>query len=89
LPGTSRHGRLAIGIALTTRPLAVSVSADRPESSVDPPFPDRRHVLVDGCARCPALVDCRERISWGTGSLDASVFVVGEAPGAGDPNAER
>ena len=63
--------------------------AGRNEPPADPPFPERRHVLIADCARCPSLVDCRERISWGTGLLDASVFVVGEAPGAGDPNAER
>jgi DNA polymerase len=41
------------------------------------------------CRRCPALVDCRERISWGVGPRDAAVVVVGEAPGAGDPDAEQ
>jgi uracil-DNA glycosylase family 4 len=51
-------------------------------------FPNRRHVLETDCARCPALVACRERISWGTGDPDAAVLVVGEAPGAGDPDAE-
>ena len=54
-----------------------------------PSYPDRRHVLDDGCSRCPDLVACRKRISWGTGDRDAAVFVVGEAPGAGDPDAER
>ena len=54
----------------------------------DPPFPDRRHVLDAGCSRCSALVACRERISWGTGDRDAAVFVVGEAPGAGNPDAD-
>jgi uracil-DNA glycosylase family 4 len=54
-----------------------------------PSYPDRRHVLDAGCSRCPDLVACRERISWGTGDRDAAVFVVGEAPGAGDPDAER
>jgi uracil-DNA glycosylase family 4 len=52
-------------------------------------FPGRRHVLEADCARCPALVACRERISWGTGDPDAAVLVVGEAPGAGDSDAER
>ena len=57
----------------------------------DPEYPDpgTRNVLEPDCARCPALVDSRERISWGNGSLDAAVMVVGEAPGAGTPDAER
>jgi uracil-DNA glycosylase family 4 len=55
----------------------------------DPPYPDRRHVLEPDCSHCPGLVACRERISWGTGDPDADVFVVGEAPGAGNPDAER
>ncbi|WP_230198763.1 uracil-DNA glycosylase [Halopiger djelfimassiliensis] len=55
----------------------------------DPPFPDSRNVLEPDCTRCPALVESRERISWGTGPLDASVVVVGEAPGAGNPDADR
>lgn len=57
----------------------------------DPPFPDEstRHVLDAECARCPALVDARTRISWGTGPRDADVMVVGEAPGAGNPEEER
>ncbi|MCL9812305.1 uracil-DNA glycosylase [Natranaeroarchaeum aerophilus] len=46
-------------------------------------FPTTRNALEPGCERCPALVDSRECISWGTGPLDASVVVVGEAPGAG------
>ncbi|WP_263019784.1 uracil-DNA glycosylase [Natronobiforma cellulositropha] len=59
----------------------------RPDA--DPAFPSSRHVLEADCERCPALADARECISWGTGSLEASVFVVGEAPGAGNPDAER
>ncbi|MBB6646947.1 uracil-DNA glycosylase [Halobellus ruber] len=55
----------------------------------DPPFPDRSHVLEPGCSRCPDLVACRERISWGTGDRDADVLAVGEAPGAGNPDADR
>ena len=57
----------------------------------DPAYPDESsaNVLVPDCARCPALVEARERISWGNGSLDADVMVVGEAPGAGNPDAER
>ncbi|MFC4249609.1 uracil-DNA glycosylase family protein [Natribaculum luteum] len=54
-----------------------------------PEFPTRRHVLESNCTRCPALVDAREHISWGTGDLDAAVMVVGEAPGYGDPDADR
>jgi len=54
-------------------------------------FPDRgaRNPLAEDCRRCPALVDARECISWGNGSLDADLVVVGEAPGAGDSSAER
>ncbi len=59
-----------------------------PESS-EPALPDRRHVMAPGCRRCPALVSGRERISWGTGPGDADVIVVGEAPGYGNPEADR
>jgi DNA polymerase len=52
------------------------------------PAPAERNAYGD-CRRCPALVDCRERISWGVGPRDAVLVVVGEAPGAGDPDAER
>ncbi|WP_231184699.1 uracil-DNA glycosylase family protein [Haladaptatus sp. DYF46] len=52
-------------------------------------FPDSRTVLESNCSRCPELVECRNRISWGTGPLSADVMVVGEAPGAGEPDAER
>ena len=57
----------------------------------EPAYPPESsaNVLEPDCARCPALVEARERISWGTGSLDADVMVVGEAPGAGNPDAER
>ncbi|WP_049971646.1 uracil-DNA glycosylase [Haladaptatus cibarius] len=54
-----------------------------------PPFPDSRNVLSPNCSRCPELVSCRNRISWGTGPLNADVMVVGEAPGYGDPDAEQ
>ena len=56
-----------------------------------PPFPDpdARNVLDPGCARCPALEASRTRISWGNGPPDAAVVVVGEAPGAGTPEADR
>jgi uracil-DNA glycosylase family 4 len=59
--------------------------------SADPPFPDpdTRNALVPDCRRCPALVDSRNRISWGTGPTDAAVMVVGEAPGAGNPEADQ
>ncbi|SDR32328.1 uracil-DNA glycosylase [Natronobacterium texcoconense] len=52
-------------------------------------FPDSRTVLESDCDRCPALVDARECISWGTGPEDASIVVVGEAPGYGNPDADR
>jgi uracil-DNA glycosylase family 4 len=62
-----------------------------PIGDSDPPSPDpeRRHVVTPGCSRCPALVKSRTRISWGNGPADADVLVVGEAPGAGDPDADR
>ena len=53
------------------------------------PDPETKHPLAADCRRCPALVDSRERISWGNGPLDADVVVVGEAPGAGTPEADR
>ncbi len=54
-------------------------------------FPDLddRNVLADDCRRCSALTESRTCISWGVGSLDATLVVVGEAPGAGDPTADR
>ncbi|SEW26755.1 uracil-DNA glycosylase [Natrinema salifodinae] len=55
----------------------------------DPPYPTTRNVLEPDCDRCPALADARECISWGTGSLDADIVVVGEAPGNGNPDADR
>lgn len=54
-----------------------------------PQFPSTRHVLAADCQRCPSLVDSRTCISWGTGNREAAVLVVGEAPGAGDPDADR
>jgi DNA polymerase len=56
-----------------------------------PEFPDAdtRHVLEPDCERCPALVESRNCISWGQGPLDADLVVVGEAPGAGNPDAKR
>jgi DNA polymerase len=53
------------------------------------PDPERRHPLAEDCTRCPALVDARECISWGVGPPSADLLVVGEAPGAGDPAADR
>jgi uracil-DNA glycosylase family 4 len=53
------------------------------------PDPASRHELADDCRRCPALVESRDRISWGNGPLDATVLIVGEAPGAGTPTADR
>jgi len=56
-----------------------------------PEFPDptTRNRLAGDCLKCPALVEGRECISWGNGSLDAALVVVGEAPGYGDPDADR
>jgi len=56
-----------------------------------PEYPDHatKNPLEPGCERCPNLVDDRERISWGNGPRDATLVVVGEAPGAGTPEAER
>jgi uracil-DNA glycosylase family 4 len=53
------------------------------------PRVDDRLVLEPGCERCPALVDCRARISWGNGPTDADVVVVGEAPAEGDRDADE
>lgn len=57
----------------------------------DPAFPDPddRLVLAGDCRRCPGLVEGRERICWGAGPHDADVVVVGEAPAAGHPGADR
>src|SRR6056297_2241704 len=53
------------------------------------PDPDSRTLLEPDCSRCPALVESRECIAWGNGSLDADVMVVGEAPAYGNPDADR
>ena len=53
------------------------------------PDPDDRLPLAEDCRRCPALAAARERICWGAGPRDASLVVVGEAPAAGSPDAER
>ncbi|WP_049980658.1 uracil-DNA glycosylase [Halolamina rubra] len=57
----------------------------------DPDFPDPDSALAiePDCERCPALAECRNRIAWGNGPADADVLVVGEAPGAGVPDADR
>ncbi|WP_254536520.1 uracil-DNA glycosylase [Halomarina litorea] len=57
----------------------------------DPAFPDpdRRNPLAEDCRECPALVAARNRICWGVGPRDASLVVVGEAPAAGSPDADR
>ncbi|PSQ41358.1 uracil-DNA glycosylase [Halobacteriales archaeon SW_12_71_31] len=69
----------------------MSAPAGPPAVSDDPPFPDadERLVVEPDCARCPALVDCRNRICWGVGPREADVVVVGEAPGPGSPEAAR
>ncbi len=59
------------------------------ERTADPQFPDTKNVLERDCERCPALVDSRECISWGTGDLEADIVVIGEAPGRGTPSADR
>ena len=53
------------------------------------PDPEDRNELAADCRRCPEPAAAREHISWGVGSLEATLFVVGEAPGAGDPGADR
>ncbi|WP_276273350.1 uracil-DNA glycosylase [Haloarcula litorea] len=53
------------------------------------PAEDDRHALAADCRRCPELAESRECISWGNGPLEADVVVVGEAPAAGDPDADE
>ncbi|GGL46307.1 uracil-DNA glycosylase [Halocalculus aciditolerans] len=53
------------------------------------PNPEEANPIEPGCARCPQLVEARECIAWGVGPLDADVVVVGEAPGAGNPDADQ
>jgi len=53
------------------------------------PSPASANPLAETCTRCPALVASRECISWGNGSTDADLLVVGEAPGSGTPEADR
>lgn len=53
------------------------------------PDPEQANPVEPGCASCPQLAEARECIAWGVGPRDAAVVVVGEAPGAGNPDAER
>lgn len=53
------------------------------------PDPDLQNPLTESCTRCSALTTSRECISWGVGPRDADLVVVGEAPGAGTPDADR
>lgn len=53
------------------------------------PEPDQQNPLAKTCTRCSALAASRECISWGVGPHDADIVVVGEAPGAGTPDADR
>lgn len=64
---------------------------DDDDAPADPVYPDPESKLAvePDCARCPALAECRTRISWGNGPHDADIVVVGEAPGAGNPDADR
>lgn len=50
---------------------------------------EERYEIEPGCSRCPELARSRERIAWGNGPLDADLVVVGEAPAAGDSDADR
>jgi DNA polymerase len=54
-------------------------------------FPEasRRNALAPDCHRCSKLPESRDCISWGNGPLDAALVVVGEAPAAGDPEADQ
>ncbi len=53
------------------------------------PEPGEGNPIEPGCRRCPALAERRDCIAWGNGPLDAELLVVGEAPAAGDPAADR
>jgi DNA polymerase len=53
------------------------------------PEPEERNALAEDCRRCPALAGSRTRIAWGNGPRDADLVVVGEAPAAGNPDADR
>jgi len=52
--------------------------------SDDPPVAcwQESTLSVEGCERCPALVDSRSRIVDGVGPAEAQLLFVGEAPGA-------
>jgi DNA polymerase len=52
------------------------------------PDPETRNELAGDCRRCPALAASRNHIAWGQGDPESALVVVGEAPGAGDPDAE-
>jgi len=80
------RGPGATGVTLSRPAVKGAAVTDPVEAAY--PDPAERNGYGD-CRRCPALVDCRERISWGVGPRDATVVVVGEAPGAGDPDAGR
>jgi len=58
-------------------------------SEVPYPADAEQQPLADDCRRCAELPSSRTCLSWGNGPTDASVVVVGEAPAAGDPDAER
>ncbi len=53
------------------------------------PSPANRNPLDEDCTRCPDLVESRTCISWGVGSLEATLVIVGEAPGSGNPDLDR
>ena len=61
---------------------------ERDKGDPPSPDPDARNVLEPDCSRCPSLVESRTCISWGNGPPDADAVVIGEAPGAGDPDAD-
>lgn len=81
---------------MTPEPTGDTVPDDEQSIPVSPvtdhpqfPATSAANPLAMDCRRCPDLVESRERIAWGNGPLDASIVVVGEAPGAGDPDADR
>lgn len=54
-------------------------------------YPDKgaQNVIQPQCSKCPALIKSRTNISWGVGHEEADIFIIGEAPGAGDPTADQ